>query len=288
MKLNQIKIIVKKGHSDTRVFKILDNEEQIFELDSMDIREKFTVKILTQDGEKITWAKFFSENIPDNTSMPPYLFRDFNFKELGGDYTGTAEIMFLNVLRSGPALTVGMNNKSKISVHSRKIESARPGSALSKSHKSRPVSSITTGYRGPSMKPLPQVIQKVLTGKNNIAEFNDIPIGKYLIQFDGHSFLKPFTREIEVDVNDEREIRKEIKVNMIDEAYVILYPADEDSKGFNACLYPVEKEGDFHSMPIEMSKMGEEYMAVVEPGDYWVFIDYGSGGFRIALSLDAG
>jgi len=41
-------------------------------------------------------------------------------------------------------------------------------------------------------------------------------------------------------------------------------------------------------MPIEMSKMGNDHMSVVEPGPYWVYIDYGSGGQRRRLNFVPG
>jgi len=141
------------------------------------------------------------------------------------------------------------------------------------------------------MKPTPILVQRKETDIEGKVVFDNIPIGKYILQFDGHTFMKPFTKEIEVDVND-GNLEKEIKVQVIDEAYVILCPQKTEStdkhgnvvereiRNYHACLYPSEAESDFHSMPIEMSKKDDQYMAVVEPGKYWVYIDFGSGGQR--------
>jgi len=97
------------------------------------------------------------------------------------------EFDFANVMKAAPALQVGQN-RSRISTASKRIESARPVSGLSKHNKSRPVSALTTGFRGASSKITPIIIKTATVNFKGVAVFGDVPIGKYVVQFDGHSF----------------------------------------------------------------------------------------------------
>jgi hypothetical protein len=280
----KIIIVIKKGDNPKHVLRLEKNDEYTLEFDSIDTREEFTVKIITPES-KIQW-NFCSNDIPDHkNSSNPCLFREFPLRELDPIYEmATIEILFWNSMPPAPALSVGMNKSKMSHGGSRKIESARPLSGVSKQSKSRPMSSMTAGCRGPAMKPIPNIVKTAVTDDKGFAMFADIPIGKYIIQFDGHSYLKPFAKEVEVDVNDEAIILREIKVPEIDEAYVIVTTPSENWKQHTACLYPAEEGTDFDFMPIEMSLMGSEYMAVVEPGVYWLYMDYGSGGPRQKLN----
>jgi len=89
-----VKIVIKKG-DDKRVYYLADNEEQSFEFDCIDIREEFTVKVITQ-GHTIRW-QFCSSQIPEKNTYPEF-YRDFMLKDINPKFEmAVVEFSFENV-----------------------------------------------------------------------------------------------------------------------------------------------------------------------------------------------
>ena len=171
-----------------------------------------------------------------------------------------------------------MGNKSKLSLNQRKIESARPNSGPANKPVSRPTSSMAGLGGGLSKKKNDLCHFMTLKAKENgIVEFEEIPVGNYLVQFDGYRCLKPVQQEIFVQ---DRDMKVKIEINMIDEAYFIIrYKDGPPEEKYEFSLVPKdEEENVLLSMPIVLTQTDKnEHICVVEPGDYYLITKPGVG-----------